>query len=127
VGILDFMTIVPYLLMHSYYGITNNDYNNPAILITRMLDIWRLFTLRKFLKFIEDEDRQKLVNNCLIILCLVLCSSGLLDTVDTIEHEDSFYEPAQPFHHTFFFVMTTVSIIGYGTDLTETGPRIAII
>ena len=50
-----------------------------------------------------------------------------MDTVDTLGKKDSFYETAEPFHHTFFFVMTTISIIGYGNDLTSTGVRITII
>jgi hypothetical protein len=121
------MTTFPYIIIHSYYGVTNNDYNNVGILITRAFDTWRLFTLYKFLKYIEDEDNQRLTNNCWTILCLVLCSSSLLDTVDTIGKQDSFYDSDEPFHHTFFFVMTTISIIGYGTEFTTTGPRIAII
>lgn len=60
---LDFMTIIPYLGVSIYFGITNNDYNNPAILIVRMLDIWRLFTLSKFLRYVEDEDKQRLLYN----------------------------------------------------------------
>ena len=60
---LDTMTTFPYIIVHIYYGIDNNDYNNAGILITRMLDTWRLFSLYKFLKYVEDEDNQKLLNN----------------------------------------------------------------
>ncbi|CAI2375890.1 unnamed protein product [Moneuplotes crassus] len=115
---LDMLTTFPYIVVHLYNGITNNDHTNIAIALTRMFDTWRLFSLYKFLKYVEDEDNRKLLNNCHIIFCLVICSSALLDTVDA---------PDLPFHHTYFFVMTTVSIIGYGNDLTTTGVRITII
>ena len=126
-SILDFMTTIPYISVNIYYGITYTDFNNAPILVVSMLDIWRLFTLNKFIKYVEDEDTQKLISNIHTILSLVLCSTGLLDTVDTLGDEDSFYQPEQPFHHTFFFIMTTISIIGYGIGIEDTSTRITLI
>ncbi|CAI2372794.1 unnamed protein product [Moneuplotes crassus] len=115
---LDFMTTFPYIVVHLSYGITSNDYDNAAVSLTKMFDTWRLFSLYKFLKYVEDEDNRKLLNNCHTIFCLVICYSALLDVVE---------DPNQPYHHTFFFVMTTISIIGYGHGMISTGVRITII
>ena len=92
-----------------------------------MFDIWRLFTLSKFLNHINDEDNQTLISNVHVILSLVLCVTSLMKAIDDLTSDDSFYENRNKFHHEFFFIMTTVSIIGYSGPLPETAPRITVI
>ena len=126
-SILDFMTTVPYIWVSLSFGITTNDYNNFFIVFTRMFDIWRLFTLSKFIAYIQDEDNQKLLSNMHVILSLVLWVTALMKAVDDLTDTDAFYDNSHKFHHEFFFIMTTVSIIGYSGPIPETGPRITVI
>ena len=49
-SMLDIMTIIPYIIVSAYFGITDNDYNNEAIVLVRMMDIWRLYHFFRFVK-----------------------------------------------------------------------------
>lgn len=117
-SILDIITTFPYIIVTAYYGITNNDYYTEEIVLVRMLDVWRLYSLFKIMKFFEED------NIILSILSLVIISTALIQYIDNI---DDFYNPFLSFNDIFFFVMTTVGVIGYNNDMRYTGTRIVVV
>ena len=152
VGIIDFsfkyfstfcieiIGVVPYLLARSKAGMEENLINN-AHMITSSLICLRLFNFLDFGKFIKSDVNRELYNIMTSIFCLLISSSILINVVESTQTIGNYWLFVErdcndsyncngtndSFHSSFFFVMTTVAIIGYYSTISSVLGRIIII
>lgn len=123
-SIVNFLTTVPYLIV-----IPMLEDVVGAALFVKMLDLIRLMTLARIIDY-NSEGSQNIMKNVLHIIlrviCLVLVMGGIVRLWETIDDPEQIKEDFQ-FDRVIFFVMTTVSTIGYGSKIISTAGRITII
>lgn len=125
--IIEVATTVPYIVVALYYGILNNDFEKVFIMTTRMIVMFRLFLLDKYMEWLVSEHTLKVAGILMTIIGLVMCIAGIIQMIENYMLPGGFNYPVHEFHNVFFFVMTTVSTIGYGSSIVTTWGWIAII
>lgn len=88
----------------------------------------RIMTLFRALKYIENDINRELMRILIGALGLVLGFSGYIQLIENREELMSRdFTTYQSFFDTFFFIMTTISIVGYYSPVTSFEGKISII
>ncbi|CDW84459.1 cation channel family protein [Stylonychia lemnae] len=121
---LEILTIVPFMIVSQ----SQPDPLNFWSLFVRMLDLLRISTLFRALKYIENDINRELSRIIIGALTLVIGFSGYIQLIenrdDLISGDLTHY---QSFFDTLFFIMTTISIVGYYSPVQSFEGKISII
>lgn len=123
-SVVNFLTTVPYLIVVPLL----EDFVSAALFV-KMLDLIRFMTLARIIDYNNEGSQNIMKSVSLIILrviCLVLVMSGIVRLWETIDKPEVVNEDFK-FDRVIFFVMTTVSTIGYRSDIVSTTGRITTI
>lgn len=120
---LEIATIFPFLIIS-----LSLDPLNFWSFFVRMLDLLRVLTLIRALKYIENDINRELCRIIIGALALVIGFSGYIQLIENREDLTSGdLSNYQSFFDTFFFIMTTISIVGYYSPVTSFEGKISII
>lgn len=93
-----------------------------------MLDVLRLVTLFRTLKYFEDDIARELAR---IMIGALLLTFGFSAYIQLIENREQLLtgdlQTYQSFFDTYFFMLTTISIVGYYSPVTSFEGKISII
>lgn len=121
-GILDIITTVPALTIY-VIEVMGGEYLNLASQIwptLLMLDILRLKRLQRVSHYIDNAEVYSII---LDMSLLILFTANLMIVITEFTQEDL----KLPLHDWVFFVMTTVSTIGYGSTVVSVIGRLFVI
>jgi len=127
---VDLLTTFPYVVLN----LAVTDIANFWLLLTKMLDLLRLMTINRVIKYIENDINKELSNIILTVLALVVVMAGFVQFVENQANpfndevlclEDGICY--NKYHDTFFFIMITISVIGYNSNVVSDEGRVAII
>ena len=82
-----------------------------------MLDMLRLFSIGHVLDLMKGEHGEKLGSIIMTVLALVISMTGVIQLVDNYSADAGLMDPTHSYGECFFFVMTTISTIGYESIL----------
>ena len=121
-GIIDILTTVPALTIYAVEAIGSGYYDVasqiwPTLL---MLDILRLKRLQRVSHYIDNAEVYSII---LDMSLLILFTANLMIVITEFTQADE----KLPLHDWVFFVMTTVSTIGYGSTVVSVIGRLFVI
>jgi len=128
-AIIDGVTIVPMFIVMAMQIYPSNSYTS-FFRVARLLKVAKVFRLFRMLKAaktaaeankVEDALVSQLIDTCAKFICLVFISSGLTQALDQYEADLNDGEgqwagngEALKFHDALYFVIITLSTVGYG-------------
>ena len=120
---LEIMTTVPYLLSFISFG------DSSFILqFFIMFDQARLFLYNRYTKNIQNEVSKEQIQISLNVFFITWVMSFFTQFVENhYDYNHGFFTLMKSFHDTFFFMMTTISTVGYGSTIISPIGRISII
>ena len=122
-SLIEILTTVPFIILYLSVGT-----HDKTLQFFIMMDQWRFFLFKRFSKNIENELQReftdiliKICVNCVVFTCFL----------QHIENEYNYnlqtYEPMSDIHYQFYFTITTISTVGYGSHVKSMAGRISII
>ncbi|EWS75923.1 calcium-activated potassium channel protein (macronuclear) [Tetrahymena thermophila SB210] len=136
-SVADLISIIPYFV---YKFVTNSfiyeDYSDPYLLLINLLSLTRIMRLQRLLIYIDNDTLKELFQIILAALSLVILASGILqftqrNSVGNIGSGKNSNQDIDlntlPFHYYIYFVMITISTLGYDNPFNNSVIRILII
>ncbi|KAG2868194.1 hypothetical protein PC118_g6188 [Phytophthora cactorum] len=111
-GMIDLVTIIPSLIVFVDPGTRSN-----LMFVFRVLRIFRILRvlrLARYIKFKKHGFEYELGVFILSTIAVILCAAGIYQALESDEYDD---DDKLEFHDSLYFVLVTVSTIGYG-DVT---------
>lgn len=120
-AVLDFFTSFPFVFVFLFLTI-----EDPLYRLVMMMDPFRLYLGNRVIMYIDKDITRPVLNIINNSLFMVIASSSY---IGYFENEASFPDvlPAFTFVETLFLVMTSVSVVGYGSSVVTTPGRIFLI
>lgn len=108
-SILEVLTSVPFVILYPMY-----DINNWYLRFFMMLDPFRLLLGNRAINYIDQEITRPMLIILNKAVFLVVSSSAYIQFFES--NEDYPNVPVNfTFRNTLFFIMTSVSVVGYGS------------
>ena len=137
---IEIISVIPYMLARPIIGMKEDLINN-AHMITSSLITWRTFNFLNFSRWIKSDVNRELYIIMCNIFCLIITASifiNVFENTQTIGNYWLFLErdcndsyncngTNDSILSSFFFVMTTIAIIGYYSTISSVLGRIIII
>jgi len=121
---VEIATIFPYIIV----SLAVEDPMSFWNYFVRMLDLLRILTLFRALKYIENDINREL---CKIIIGALALVIGFTGYIQLLEYRYALttgdFTKYQTFFDVFFFIMTTISIVGYYSPVESFEGKISII
>ncbi|ETN18351.1 hypothetical protein PPTG_21546 [Phytophthora nicotianae INRA-310] len=111
-GMIDLVTIIPSLIVFVDPGTRSN-----LMFVFRVLRIFRILRvlrLARYIRFKKHGFEYELGVFILSTIAVILCAAGIYQALESDEYDE---DDKLEFHDSLYFVLVTVSTIGYG-DIT---------
>ena len=114
-AIIDLLSIVPTLIILQYWLSPDNEVRQlPLYLsIMKVTRILRILRVERFLIYVDSEVNQVLGEIFLRGISAAVFSAGVLQVVDNFWRENN-WMATLPFHDYWYFVLVSLSTVGYG-------------
>ena len=121
-SIIDITSTVPFLIVKVSLGNPlSHTFNEPAYIFVEYLDLLRITKVEGIFQHQDNDINRKLSSIVITVLSLVLITSGFVQLVENLDAPGGWEDPVHDFHSMFYFIMTTVSTVGYG-DIAIVSP-----
>jgi hypothetical protein len=122
-SLIELFTTAPLLI-----AFTLLETNSYTVQFLIMMDNFRLFLFDRFTKNIESELNREVVS---IVIKIVFINWVMAAFIQFVENDYQYalsqYENQAEFFDSYFFIMTTVSTVGYGSSVVSPLGRITIL
>ena len=136
---VDIVSIFPFLIMRFICGMKLDLINNLDMIFLSFV-IFRILKIKEFFKLFKSEDKRELFDKVATISSLSIIFSVELNIIENtqvigkywlfLERDcsDSYYCDGnnEHIHNTFFFVMTLLTTIGYGSNISSVLGKIVV-
>lgn len=113
-NIYEIITIFPYLITVLFI----KDPTHYAIFFSRMLDLIRIMSIRRLVRHVDDDINRELGFIIVGVSSLIIFFSGYIQLIENYyTYLDP--EPAIDFFESLFFILTTISTIGYYSGILK--------
>ena len=137
--ILDVLSIIPYLLSRISIGM-KEDLISKTHLITSSFVCFRLFSVQIVKKYIHNTVNRELFSIISFLICLLFDFTIIVNVIENTETIGKYYlflprdcyniyyceGTNDTLHSTLFFIMTTIGIVGYNSNIVSILGRIII-
>eukprot|EP01029_Cantina_marsupialis_P009827 TRINITY_DN2267_c0_g1_i1.p1 TRINITY_DN2267_c0_g1~~TRINITY_DN2267_c0_g1_i1.p1 ORF type:complete len:630 (-),score=143.65 TRINITY_DN2267_c0_g1_i1:100-1989(-) len=122
-AIIDVVTIIPVFVSFTQVIIMGQeagsvDFN--MLRFVRVLRMLRILRVYRLLKFSEQSQSQQKALLIFTIMSILFCAAGTIQVLEQSENELSF-------HSAFYFIVVTITTVGYGDISPETTMGQAVI
>ena len=137
--ILDVLSIIPYLLSRISIGMRENLISKTH-LITSSFICFRLFSIQIIKKYIHNNVNRELFSIISFLICLIFDFTIIVNVIENTETVGKYFlflprdcnnayycdGTNDTLHSTLFFIMTTIGIVGYNSNIVSILGRIII-
>ncbi len=137
---IDVISIVPFIIMRFIVGMKFSLTNNTDMIMSSLI-CFRINRIGKFSFLFKSDINKELYNSGCLVLMLLIISSILLNVIENTQTIGNYWLFVERdcfdslncsgtndnFHTTLFFVMTTLSTIGYYSSITSIIGRLMTI
>ena len=137
--ILELLSTVPYLLSRISVGMTENLISQTH-LITSSFICFRVFKVSAVKKYIHTDVSRELYSIISFLICLILDFTIIVNVIENTQTVGKYYlflprdcnnvyfceGNNDTLHSTLFFIMTTIGIVGYNSNIISILGRIII-
>ena len=137
--ILEILSIIPYLLSRISVGMTENLISQTH-LITSSFICFRLFNIESIKKYIHTDVNRELFSIISFLICLIFVFTIIVNVIENTQTVGKYYlflprdctnvyfceGNNDTLHSTLFFIMTTIGIVGYNSNILSNLGRIII-
>ena len=137
---IEIVSVIPYFFSRPFVGMKEDLINN-AHMITSSFIAWRTFNFLNCSRFIKSDVNRELYNIMCSIFCLIITSSIIINVIENTQTIGKYWlflerdcndnynclGTNDSILSSFFFVMTTIAIIGYYSTISSVLGRIIII
>ena len=137
--ILELLSIVPYLLSRITVGMRENLISQTH-LITSSFICFRLFKVNAIKKYIHTNVSRELFSIISFLICLIFVFTIIVNVIENSQTVGKYYlflprdctnfyfcsGNNDTLHSTLFFIMTTIGIVGYNSNIISNLGRIII-
>lgn len=121
-SIVDITSTVPFLIVKVSLGNPlTHEFDNTAYIFVEYLDLLRITKIDGIFQHQDNDINRQLSSIVITVLSLVLITSGFVQLVENLDAPGGWEDPLHNFHSMFYFIMTTVSTVGYG-DIAIVSP-----
>ena len=120
---VEIFSIFPFFISYFLYG-----RNNSVVQFFIMMDMVRLLLLVRFTKLFKSEINRESAHIILGILSMCLIQSSFSQHIENVEgYKLSRDISFNSYFYNFWFMMTTISTVGYGSKLESEIGKISIV
>ena len=137
--ILEILSTVPYLLSRISIGMTE-DLISQTHLITSSFICFRLFKISTLKKYFHTDVNRELYSIISFLICLIFDFTIIVNVIENTQTVGKYYlflprdcinvyfceGNNDTLHSTLFFIMTTIGIVGYNSNILSNLGRIII-
>lgn len=123
-SVIEVITILPYFIVKVIMlDFFQSSFDNLEVKIVAVISTLRIVKIDKLTNYIENVINRQLLNIGIIVMTLILTSAMILFTIES-EYSGGDGSFAMTFNFSLYFVVTTISTLGYGSPYINSVTRL---